>query len=373
MVIGICGGGNISHSLIGIMAHNKDLEIRLLTRKPGEWSRQIKVERPGMSSLTGTIHKISDQPQSIIPGCDIVILCLPAPARDKVVQQIAPWIDPKTWVGSFPGMGNFDMICRKYIPLKEKNIRLFASQRVPCISRIREYGKVVCMTSKKDSMAIAALNPINTSQIAAILSPILDQEIICLNHYLEVTLSTSNPVLHPARMYNIFKDYNKDKYYSHKILFYENWDIESSQTLINIDNEVHQIINKIPLNLSGIIPLLKHYDSWDAESLTRKISGIAAFKGIQAPMKKTPKGYIPDLESRYFNEDIVYGLLIIKDIAQIFNSPTPTIDKVIIWAQELMQQEFISGNSLNGKDCKGLPLHSVTGITKIAEFLEFYK
>jgi len=373
MVIGICGGGNIAHSLIGLLGSDSSNEIRLLTRKPNEWQKQIRVVNREGQDLQGKLAIVSDDASQVIPECELIILALPSQARESVIKQIAPFVSENTWIGSFPGMGNFEFICHKYLPLKEKDIRVFASQRVPCIARVSNYGEEVVMTSKKDSMAVATLDPLLVNQIADLLAPILDMQIIPLNNFLEVTLSTSNPILHPARMYALFKDFKEGEAWTNNPTFYESWDMESSEVLIKMDKEVHSLISKIPFDLSGIKPLLEHYDSTNAEELTHKLNSIQAFKGLLSPMKETNKGFVPDLESRYFIEDISYGLILIKDIAELFSVSTPTIDSVIYWTQNLLKKDYLNDGELKGKDCQDLLLHQSFSVSKIDEFLKFYQ
>ena len=43
-----------------------------------------------------------------------------------------------------------------------------------------------------------------------------------------------------------------------------------------------------------------------------------------------------DASVRYFTEDIPYGLLLIKAFAELTETPTPAIDDVINWAQNIM-------------------------------------
>lgn len=373
MVIGICGGGNIAHSLIGLLGSDPSNEVRLLTRKPNEWQKQIRVINREGDDIVGEISLVSDDASQIIPECELIILALPSQAREDVIKQIAPFVSEGTWIGSFPGMGNFELICHKHLSLKEKNIRIFASQRVPCIARVSEYGKEVVMTSKKDSMAVATLNPALAKEISDLLSPLLDMQIIPLNNFLEVTLSTSNPILHPARMYALFKDMKADDVWEVNPTFYESWNLESSEILIKMDEEVHNLLEKIPFDLSGIKPLLEHYDSTNALELTQKLISIQAFKGLLSPMKKTENAYIIDLESRYFIEDISYGLILIKDIAHLFLINTPTIDEVIYWAQNFLNKDYLVDGKLVGSDCEELLLHPSFSITSADEFLNFYQ
>lgn len=373
MVIGICGGGNIAHSLIGLLGADASNEIRLLTRKPDEWQNQIRVVNKEGDDLVGNLSVVSDDSSQIIPDCELIILALPSQARESLIKQIAPFVSENTWLGSFPGMGNFELICHKYLPLKEKNIHVFASQRVPCIARVSNYGKKVVMTSKKDSMAVASLDSSLVNQISDLLSSLLDMRILPLDNFLEVTLSTSNPILHPARMYALFKDTKVDETWYKNPTFYESWNLESSDILIRMDEEVHDLLGKVPFDLSGIKPLLEHYDSTNAEELTQKLTSIQAFKGLLSPMKETKEGFVPDLDSRYFIEDISYGLILIKDIAQLWEIQTPYIDKVIYWAQVLMDKSYLVDGELVGNDCDELLLQASFSIKTRDQFLNFYQ
>ena len=109
-------------------------------------------------------------------------------------------------------------------------------------------------------------------------------------------------------------------------------------------------MSALPVKIEQIPTLLDYYESIDAASLTRKIQSINAFEGIFTPMKQMNNGYIPDFSSRYFLEDIPFGLLIIKSIAEILNVPTPTIDKILLWGQEMIGKQYMLAGRLNGKD-----------------------
>ncbi len=83
MVIGICGGGNIAHSLIGLLGANPSNEIKLLTRKPSEWQNQIRVINREGDDLVGNLAAISDDASKIIPESALPIATLSATAFAK--------------------------------------------------------------------------------------------------------------------------------------------------------------------------------------------------------------------------------------------------------------------------------------------------
>jgi len=365
----ICGGGNVAHVLAGLLSQNKGLEIRVLTRKPPLWSEAIRVRDDQGRITIGRPRLISSEAGEVIPGADLVILALPAYARAAVLETIAPHLSGNVWVGSFPGSGGFDWIAQDALRGASASVAIFGAQRVPHISRIIRYGQEVFGSPKKEGIAIAAIPQSRGREIASILEDVLQMPVNCLNNFIEITLATSNPILHPARVYTLFHDYETGKFWQEPILFYEGWDDDASRLLIRMDREVHDIFARIPLDLSGISPLLKHYGVDDAQALTRKISGIASFRGIPTPMLETGDGFIPDYESRYFTEDIPFGLLIIKGVAAITGTATPAIDTVLVWAQEMMNKEYLVAGKLVGRDIAETPIPQNVGIATTSDLI----
>ena len=369
MKIAICGGGNVAHVMAGLLSQREGLEIRVLTRKPELWDKSIRVLDDQDQSTIGRPHLISNQASETIPGADLVILALPAYARAAVLSTIAAHLTGNVWVGSFPGSGGFNWLAQKALQGASANIAIFGAQRVPYISRIIHYGREVFGSAKKEGIAIAAIPQSRSSEIASILEDVLQMPVNCLNNFLEITLATSNPILHPPRMYTLFHDYEAGNFWQESILFYEGWNNAASELLIRMDREVHDIFARIPLELSGISPLLKHYGVHDAKELTHKISGITSFKGITTPMLETKDGFIPDFQSRYFTEDIPFGLLILKGVAVITGTATPTIDTVLTWAQKMMHKEYIVGGELAGKDISTTPIPQNVDIITIDDLV----
>ena len=80
-----------------------------------------------------------------------------------------------------------------------------------------------------------------------------------------------------------------------------------------------------------------------------------------------------DLNSRYFIEDLDFGLCIIKAFAEICEVDTPTVDKVIYWAQNLLNKDYLVNGKLQGKDAKNLITPQNKGINTKEELIEYYK
>ena len=112
----------------------------------------------------------------------------------------------------------------------------------------------------------------------------------------------------------------------------------ASECIMAMDDEFMMLLDKLPVEKGSIPRLLDYYESYDAASLTHKISNIAAFQTITSPMKDVEGGWIPDFESRYFTEDFPYGLQFIKNLAVKHGVATPTIDLILNWGLSKVKQ-----------------------------------
>lgn len=357
MNICILGGGNIGTVLLGDIGSREEYQVSLFTRKPESWSHQIEViDVENNKTINGVIDVITDSP-SILEKSDIILSTLPSNIFSNMITVLEEHIRPGTYVGLIPGSGGCEFCCQNLV---KKGCVVFGLQRVPAIARIKEYGKSVYATSRKKEVQIGAIPRENTQEVCKLMEEVLQMPCRALNNYLCVTLTPSNPILHTTRLYAMFHDYCEGKIYDRNFLFYEEWTDESSEMLIACDEELQRICSEYKgLDLREVKSLKEHYESDTKEKMTAKISNIRAFKGIGSPMKKVEGGYIPDKESRYFKEDFLYGLCIIKAFGEIAEISTPNIDKVLKWYEKFADVKFFEGEDFSGKDLKygNIPQH----------------
>jgi len=198
---------------------------------------------------------------------------------------------------------------------------------------------------------------------------------IALNNYLEVTLTPSNPILHTARLFRMFSEYEPGKWFTHCPLFYEDWDDQSSMYLLGADAERQILCDRITqdgLRLSNVISLAQYYESTTPELLTRKIRSIQAFRGIPAPMKVTNNGFVPDLMSRYFQEDFPFGLCVIKGLCELGDIQTPTIDRILHWYEKIAGMRYYDGEQFSGPDVSSSGAPQRYGMRSIRDIIQFY-
>ena len=331
----ICGGGNLGHVVAGFLAANGDCEVNLLTRHPERWQQQLAITTPDGEVLQGQLKTISSDPTKVVSPADIVLLCLPGFSIHEVLQQIAPALSPGTAVGSIVCSTGFFFEAFKILPVLTP---LFGFQRVPFISRLKEYGRSANLLGYKPDLSIAIEQINNKEALRADIEHLFKAPTKLLSSYYEVSLTNSNPLLHPSRLYSLWKDWHEGVVYPKQSLFYEEWTDEASELLIAMDNEFQQLLQVLPVKNGSIPTILDYYESTDAPSLTRKLHSIQAFKGILSPMKALENGYVPDFSSRYFTEDFPYGLQIIQQQAQQHQISIPVIDRVMSWGLEMINK-----------------------------------
>jgi len=312
MNITIIGSGNIAHALVACLNIEKTDNIFVLTSKVF-YSDIIKTN---LEKCQGRIDTISDKPSEVIPKSDLVIFAVPAHIRKSIIVQISPFICSGSIIGAFPGVAGFNEEIEELI---EVDINIFASQRVPYISRIQEKGYFVNV-DKKDEIYVAI--KYNQQSIKKLLEKLLGLKVKVLNSFLEVNLSNSNPILHSARLYDIIVNSKIDK---KDIFFYKEWTDSASQILLAMDYEFMHIVKQLKLNIKS---LKEHYGVNNYGEMTQKIKSIKSFQNIKVPTVKSGYGYTLDISSRYFIEDIEKSLFYIKEYAKMNSIDTPNIDKV---------------------------------------------
>lgn len=329
MKICICGGGNLGHVTAGFFAAQDDLQVSLLTTKPERWSQYLEVVDVNGKTFKGKLERISSNPKDVIPGAHIVLVCLPGFAIHDELCSIAPYLDKKTWVGTVVSSTGFFFEAMKVLP---KNQPLFGFQRVPFISRIINYGHVAELKGYKESLSVAVEQTDKKEEVRATLEKFFNTPTKLLDSYYEVSLSNSNPLLHTSRLYTMWKDWVPGMSYDENPEFYCDWTVEAAELLIKMDEEFQALLKKIGLKEDAIPPVLQYYECTDAESLTRKLNSIPAFKGILSPMIVNRYGkYEPDFSSRYFTEDFPYGMRYIVETGDMVGIEMLTINEVYKW------------------------------------------
>jgi len=326
MRICICGGGNLGHVCAGFLA-NRGHQVSILTTKPERWSQTIGVVAPD-GSFKGKLAQVSSRPEEVIPQAEIVLVCLPGFAIHDELTKIKPYLSKNSLVGTVVSSTGFFFEAFEVLP---SDIALFGFQRVPFISRIIEYGQKAELKGYKESLHVAIEQTENKESVRVVLEQLFEKPVTLAGSFYEVSLSNSNPILHPSRLYTMWRDWQPGIVYPHNPQFYAEWTLEASTLLLQMDDEFQSLLKKLGLKEGCIPPILDYYESTDADSLTQKLRSIKAFQNISSPMKAVEGGFIPDFSSRYFTEDFPYGMRFIVETAQKHHVSIPTTENIYQW------------------------------------------
>lgn len=326
--ITILGGGNIGTLLAAELSTKANVTV--YSSRPDEWANTIGVFNSDDELIFhGSTISVTHDINCALKTAQYIFITLPSFMFEDVAKQIEGLVTGNQTIFIVPGSGGAEFAFKKLI---DKGVTLVGFQRVHCIARIKEYGRSVYALGRKKQIELASIPSHVSRDMCKVIGDLLSMPCVSLNNYLCLTLTPSNPILHTSRLFSLFWNNAQIKGFSRNPLFYEEWDDKSSEILIKMDEELQVLCNAIPLDLREVVPLTAYYESFTAQSMTKKIRSIQAFKGLRSPVTKDNDGFFkPDFSSRYFISDFDFGLKIICDIANIFNVDVPTMRMVLNW------------------------------------------
>lgn len=328
MNICICGGGNLGHVVLGVLAAQPQNRVSLLTNHPQRWADTVTVTDPNGKQYVGKIAQITNRAEDVIPHSDIVLLCLPGFAIREELEKVRPYLSATTAVGSIVSSTGFFFEAQRLLPKEQP---LFGFQRVPFISRTTEYGRSAELKGYKPLLNLAVEQTADKEALRLTIEQLFHTPTELLQSHYEASLTNSNPLLHPSRLYTLWKDWHEGIVYDKNPYFYADWTLEAAQLYIDMDAEFQTLLRTLPVRSEAIPDVLTYYESHDAASLAHKLRTIPAFQGILSPMKEVEGGFLPDFHSRYFTEDFPFGMRFIIEVAQEKGVQTPKMKEVYEW------------------------------------------
>ncbi len=385
MQVTVCGGGNAAHALAGLIAARRDWTVNVYAPYGDEaqrWREGIAA-RNGIAVVTsggtrtGRPHRVSADPVEVMPGSGLVLLAVPAFAHELILHDIAPYLDENAWVGALPARGGFDWCAtevRRSRGAREQGSRgaevqgskgelflvVFGLQTLPWACRLTTYGQEVEILGAKAAVDLAAWPSSAAGTVANLLSEPFGVRLEPVANFLSLTLANTGQIIHPGVMYGLFRDWD-GRPYDEAPLFYQGIDAPTAGLLQQLSDEVQAVRRALEwhfpdLDLSAVRPL----DEWlrrsysedigDASSLQRCFVTNRSYAGLRAPMRQAGSGWVPDFQARYLSEDVPYGLVVTRGIAELAGVPTPVMDEVITWAQERLGKTYLVNRSLQGRD-----------------------
>ncbi len=373
----ICGGGNAAHVLAALAAH-AGWETHLFAPFGDEARRLragaaadegITVHFAGGLEVTGRPQRISADPAAVIPGSKLVLLALPAFAHQSTLVAVAPYLNPEAAIGALPARGGFDYQTRTLLAPHGHAGPIFGLQTLPWACRVTAYGRAVAVLGVKAvvAAAVTAQTGQAKAEVQAALWPtlhaLLGVPLQPLTSFLALTLANMGQIVHPGAMFGMCQGQEERTFAADEIpLFYQGIDAFTADILQAMSDEVRTIAvalaEQIPQFDASEVPSLQHWlleayplDIEDGSSLRRALATNGAYRGLRLPVRPAGGGlYQIDFNARYLTEDVPFGLVVARGIAELASVATPALDRIIQWAQDRTGRQYLVDGALAGAD-----------------------
>ena len=350
------GGGNGTHVGSALCAINPNIKTQILTRKKNQWNTKLKLTLPDNSTLSNLhIDNIEDCPSKLIPSSDIIIISSPVHIYPEILNNITPWLKKGSMIGTLFCQGHTGLMIARALEKQNLNITdyiIFGIKYIPWQSKIINYGQWGHLVGEKNYLNVATLPLSRFNMVAKILEPIF--QIPCIKTpFIATALSTSNQILHPARYFDEFENWDGKTPFNMKNYkqgsLYKNITKSSAAILGELDSEIQLIKGKLSvkypeLDLSSVKPIKERIKEQygeqvqDYTTIFSTISSASMYRKSKfaiSPVCKD-KGVI-DLKHRHFLDDIPYGLEILHELANLLDTKVPVITHLLEWHKNLMK------------------------------------
>jgi opine dehydrogenase len=264
-----------------------------------------------------------------LDGARLVWVVGPAFSTEPFGHEAAGRLQPGQTVIVSPGSCGGALAFRKAagLPADDSGVRLAETHTLHYAVRLPEPGRLHVFLKLRGGNLLAALPGRHTGEILDLVGDVYPG-MEAAESVLQTSLQNANPVIHPAvTIANAARIESGGDF-----LFYEEGVTDAvGQVIRAVDQERIAIgaglgITIVPDPEMGVRQGYMLADNYG--SAYREAPG---FRGIRAQTQ---------LDHRYLNEDVGYGLVFMSGLGRQIGVATPTIDAIIRFASVLMQRDY---------------------------------
>jgi hypothetical protein len=359
--VAICGGGRTGYLGAVLFKHRAGVQVRLLTNNREAIERYrangqcISALMPDGTTRAAQLDAFAAEPEAVLTDADIVIVTVPAHVRPSLLRAIAPHLsrDKPVYVGAIPGFCGFDWLAERELGALA-NVVIWGMKDVAHIASDLLPGVSVRMGGAKSTLYAAMHAREGEAARAALLAHLrrlYEAPVELLDHYLEITLTPGNPIMHSSVIYGLIGPYAqwRDKTFASPMCWWSDCPELGAYFLERSDEEnqllCRAIEARLGLNLSSIKPLKQEIVEAYGEQIADDSTMLAvlrtnrAYEGIFAPLVRSPDrdGYAIDRTHRAFHEDIAYGLALIVEMGRRLEVRLSHVEEIFQWAVSYMK------------------------------------
>jgi hypothetical protein len=354
--VAICGGGRTGHLNAILFKQLPNVQVSMLTSNLEiieQHARQTPMQAllPNGSTLQARQDRVTTDPRAAVEDADIVIVTVPAHARPQTLKDIAPHLNASkpVYIGAIPGFCGFDWLAEATLP-DRPNLVIWGMKDVPHTAFELTPGRSIKMGGGKSQLYVAthAREPQTARrQLEKILTRLYGPCVTMLENYLEITLTPGNPIMHSSVIYGLIGPFGQwhRKIFPQRLCWWTECPELGAYFLERMDQESQAlcavISQRMGIDLSSVKSLKQEIVEAYGEQIRDQSSMLSilrtnqAYNDILAPMVPADgnrAGYVIERESRAFNEDVAYGLVLLVEMAKRFDLKVPHIEEVLQWS-----------------------------------------
>ena len=349
VVYGHGAGAVVLASRLNHILQASKANVTVLQPRNNAITQDTAVQWPDGSRTVLQISQLAYDPATCIPNAHVIIFCHPTPKYNDFLSSIAPYVeDQLQMILAVPGACGFDwMVKQAFSQINLNTLKVAAVESLPFIARKNDDSFQISVLSMKNKLHIGANQQLSTLwryQITYLLGP----ELIDVKSLLAVSLLNQNAKLHPVMMMVHF-DHSNTK----PNCFYDIGD-KGIEIIDRMEHELQYVVDELAKALKIQFPYFQTLKAWyescykgrGVEDVTKglrhSLASNKVLSSLDVPLIVNNKGQCtPNFRHRYLTEDIPYGLLIYKGLAELVNVNVPMIDSLIIWSQAKLNKRYI--------------------------------
>lgn len=320
-----------------------------------EFTEQISVvAQKGGVTITGElegfapVHYAGHSLEETLKGAELILAIGPAYSSEAFANAVKNLITPDQVYIVCPGSMGGALITKRIFNTSEtaKNVCVGETATLPYATRLNEPGSVNVFLKLKGGVLLSTIPSSENARVLAMMQPVYPG-IVKAQNVLQTMLQNANPVIHPVvTLLNagLIERTHGD------FLFYEEGVTPAVGKLMKaVDRERIRLGEKLGVELimdakMGVIQGYMTDDSYETGYAT-----APGFKGIKAQSQ---------LDHRYLNEDVGFGLVFMSELAKQVGLETPMIDSVIHIASAIMERDY-RGEALRTLDSIGYTVEEI--------------
>lgn len=348
----VCGGGRTGHLNAILFAQRPSVSVTLLTRNEYVLRQHLRgtpmsALLPDGGKLEARLDAVTSDAATALAEADVVVITVPAQARPQLLRELAPHLPrhKPVLVGAIPGFCGFDWLAEQALA-GVPNAVIWGMKDVPHTAFELRPGVSVRMGGPKSVLYVAAHERermVSRQLVQEQLQRLYEAPVRLLDHYLEITLTPGNPIMHSSVIYGLIGPYAQwyQRPFEEVLCWWSDCSELGAYFLERSDEEsqllCRAIERRLGIDLSSIQPLkqeiIEAYGEQisDPRTMLSVLRTNRAYADIVAPMQPCAGGYEIDRESRAFHEDVAFGLSLLVEMARRLELRLPHIEEIFDW------------------------------------------